>query len=307
MTIKTFIRGKKGSSMVIYAAALIVIMGAASLAVDIGFAINEKAAIANAADAAALAGAQELASGNGTAALSVARAYLEKNGMKPVDAEITINDGGNIITVRNRRQVNYAFARILGINSTVVRANASAGAFPVSAVGSGVRPFAIEQQTLNFGQQYILKEGAGGGKSGNYGALALGGSGASKFKDNIIYGYSGSLKVGDYVNTEPGNMKGPTESGVQTLINNCRHFPKCTFSSFIPDCSRIITVVIVDSLDVNGRSSVRIEGFASFFLENVESSGGHTQITGRFIKTICSGDVSVSQTDYGLKGIKLLN
>jgi hypothetical protein len=63
---------------------------------------------------------------------------------------------------------------------------------------------------------------------------------------------------------------------------------------------------MIDSLGVSGRSSVRIDGFASFFLEDIQIVGGQTEITGRFIRGIASCDLSESQFDYGLRGVRLI-
>lgn len=115
--------------------------------------------------------------------------------------------------------------------------------------------------------QYILKEGGGDGTNGNYGGLELCGSGASTYLSNIINAYDGPLSVGDYVSTEPGNMSGPTSQGINTLIRECNHVPKCTYDNYEPDCPRIITVVVVDSLAVNGRKDVKTVGFATFSKE----------------------------------------
>jgi len=301
-----FITGNKGSAIVAFAAALLVIVGFISLTVDIGLAINEKARVANATDSAALAGAQELPD-NVENAVNVAKEYAVKNGMDPNSVVVEILEEGHAISVSSKKEVAYFFARALGIDKGEVNAKAVAKVLPVSGVLSGVRPFAIESQNLSFGEQYMLKEGGGDGSSGNYGALSLGGMGASNYWYNIVNGYEGELRVGDYISTEPGNMSGPTESGINTLIRECNHCPECTFDKYEPDCARIVTVVIVDSLDVNGREDVKIVGFASFFLEGVAGSGNESIVTGRFIRTMTQGELSEGQKDYGLRGIKLVN
>lgn len=175
----------------------------------------------------------------------------------------------------------------------------------VTSVFKDIRPFAIEDQEFEFGKLYTLKEGGGSGSNGNYGCLALGGSGACNYRFNILNGYDGELKVGDYVETEPGNMSNPTKSSINELVNDCDHCPECTYSSFDPECSRIITVVIVDSLDVNGRSSVQIRGFASFLVKAVTGQGNKCIVEGYFVKNITQGELSEGQKDYGLTGVRL--
>ena len=177
---------------------------------------------------------------------------------------------------------------------------------PVIGIYEGIRPFAIEQQTLNFEQTYTLKEGAGSGSNGNYGGLALGGNGASTYVSNIVDGYNGYLRVGDFVDTEPGNMSGPTAQGINTLISHCTHVPECTYNHYSTNCPRIITVIMVETLDVNGRAPVKIVGFAKFFLMGVDGHGRESIVTGKFLRTVTTGELGENQTNFGLMGVKLI-
>lgn len=305
MRIKTFLRGRKGTSTVIFAMALVLIMGCTSISIDIGLLIHEKSKISAAADAAALAGAQELVL-DMDEAIPVTRSYLLKNGIQPDDADVELSEDRKTVRVVSRKSVNYFFAPVLGFHDGEVEVEAAAKTAPVTRVYQGLRPFAVEDMELHFGQQVVLKEGGGSGSNGNYGALALGGRGAANYRNNIIYGYDSALKIGDWIDTETGNMSGPTETGVNTLIRSCGHSPKCTFDRFQPDCPRVVTVIIVDSMDVNGRKPVKVVGFASFFLEGVGGNGHECNVTGRFIRTVTAGETSDSQTDYGLVGIRLV-
>ena len=304
MKIFNSIRNRKGTTLVLYVITFSVIAACASIVVDIGIVAYKKAETVKATDAAALAGAQSLLNG-GENPIVMAKTYLEKNGVNPDDADIELLSGNTGIKVTTKSNVNYVFAQLLGFSSTEVNAEATAKVMAVSSVFGGIRPFAIEEQEFEFGTLYTLKEGGGSGSNGNYGCLALGGTGASNYKFNILNGYDGELKVGDYVTTEPGNMSNPTKSSIDELINRCNHNPKCTYGGFNPDCSRVVTVVIVDDLDVNGRNTVRILGFASFFLLAVEGQGNQCQVKGHFVKSVTQGELSEAQKNYGLSGIKL--
>ena len=63
---------------------------------------------------------------------------------------------------------------------------------------------------------------------------------------------------------------------------------------------------MVDTLEVNGREEVVIAGFARFYLEEVTGSGSESIVTGRFFKTIMSGELGDIEEDFGLKGVKLI-
>lgn len=298
-------KSEKGTAIVIFALGMTVVLGFCALVIDIGIVMLEKSRISNAVDAAALAGAQELIN-NKSNAYDVVNSYLKMNGVNPLNAEVVLLDSDTKVSVTVKQDINYNFARILGLDKANLKITSVAECAPISGVNKGIRPFAIEQQPLDFGLTYTLKEGGGAGSNGNYGALALNGNGASNYKANIINGFNGHLKVGDFVYTEPGNMSGPTSQGINALISQCNHSPKCTFDKYDIDCPRIITVIMVDSLAVNGRSSVQIVGFAKFFLEGVAGNGNKSIVTGKFIKTIVTGELSETQTDYGLKGVRLI-
>ncbi len=299
------LKNQRGSATIIIALCMTVLLGFTALVIDVGVITSEKSRISNAADAAALAGAQELIINNSNA-INVANQYLEKNGVDPMEAEIVVSDSDTKISVSINTEVDYYFARVLGFDKGIVETEAVAICAPVIGVYEGLRPFAIEQQTLNFEETYTLKEGGGSGSNGNYGGLALGGNGASTYVSNIIDGYNGYLRVGDFVDTEPGNMSGPTAQGINTLISHCTHTPQCTYNRYDNDCPRIITVIMVETLDVNGRSEVKIVGFAKFFLIGVAGQGRNSIVTGKFIRTIMTGELGETHTDFGLKGVKLI-
>lgn len=134
--------------------------------------------------------------------------------------------------------------------SNAIDAAALAAVFPITGA-SGVRPLAVEKFDFQFGTEYVLKQGAGGSYNGNFGAVALGGKGANNYRNNIKYGYGGLLRIGDWVSTEPGNMSGPTQESIDYLMNQCSHTPKCTISQYDPSCPRVITIPIVNTLEVN--------------------------------------------------------
>ncbi len=302
---KGFLKSQKGSALVIFGMSAVVLIGFVSLVTDVGMLTLHKTKLSHAVDAAALAGAQELIYDDLSPEWR-ATEYLDKNGYLNDSIDVNIEDDGTAVRVKAAYEVNFGLARVLGFSSQKVWATSKGKVLPVIGVNNGVRPFAIENQTLDFGVQYTLKDGAGAGSSGNYGGISLGGNGARVYFNNIVEGYNGRLMVGDFVQTEPGNMSGPTQSGITQLIGQCTHSPHCTFEHFVPDCPRIITVIIVDTLDVNGRASVKIDGFASFFLEGVAGSGNQSEVTGRFIRTVTQGEVGESQTDYGLYGVRLM-
>nr|WP_238480866.1 pilus assembly protein TadG-related protein [Desulforadius tongensis] len=289
-------------------AALVVILGLTALVVDVGALVLEKTRLSNACDAAALAAARELPSS--TAAELKALRYLEYNGVSPQEAAVTINEDHNSITVEATRTVNYTFARVLGLSSGTVSARSTAVFGAVSSV-TGIVPFGIPEQPLVFGQEYQLKAGSHDDYGpGNYGALALEMPGAKSYRNNLMYGYDGVISVGDWVETEPGNMSGPTEEGVKYRISQCPHTPRCTIDNYHRDCPMVMIVPIYDPTVLNGRDKVHIVGFGAFLLKGVEGQGKKSCVTGYFLEMNppegLNYTIDPNQTDYGLHGTKLI-
>jgi len=158
------------------------------------------------------------------------------------------------------------------------------------------------------GQQMQLKcfgcTGGGGGKGksgggnpwltpGNFGAIALGGTGASNYRSNIAYGYPGIVRLGDILETEPGNMVGPTLQGVIELIaqdpsastrrDSSGHWVVTSGLYPLNESPRIVPIPMysVYYSPANGRSEFRVDAIASFF---IEGSDGR-DVWGRFIQS----------------------
>ena len=198
-TLKQILRCRRGAVVVLMAAAVVGLTGMAALAVDAGMLYLNKYQLANAADAAALAGAQELP-GRPNEAVSTASSIAAANskpGATPDNIQPVLSKNNTAITVTISRNVPLYFAKVLGLASSQVTATATAEVKTYTGGTNGIVPFGIVKQNFVFGQTYNLKLGGGDGYNGNFQALALGGSGASTYTDNIKYGYKGTFKIGD--------------------------------------------------------------------------------------------------------------
>ena len=175
--LKNKITSEKGSVLVMVALGMVVLLGCASLVTDVGLLYTSRNRLINAADAAALAGAQELPDKPEMAEV-VAREYAMANGVSEDNLDVEVSADNRSITVKPRQNVRFLFAQLLGFTEQEVDAEATALTAPLTGA-IGVVPFSIEEQVLEIGKQYVLKEGAGGpavegadGKmSGWYGAL----------------------------------------------------------------------------------------------------------------------------------------
>ena len=244
----------RGQVLLAIALLIPVLLGMSAVAVDIGSYADDKRNLQNAADAIALAAAQKLCAANAancsdtTAAAAAANSYATKNNIDTSHMTITysgLTPVGGVFTSSPTVHVTithahvFAFARVLGVDDKPV--SAAAGAARVSPGGlTGLMPWGVTQDTIDSvssGDLVTIKQGGGGGTTGNYGAMAYDARG-SGYGDAILHGARtmicakdpvtglpqagctpdpGSECSGDQCYTEPGNMVGPT-GGVDTRI-----------------------------------------------------------------------------------------
>ncbi|NBG87949.1 TadE/TadG family type IV pilus assembly protein [Isachenkonia alkalipeptolytica] len=289
----------KGSAAILLSIFMVVLLGFTALVVDIGMVYAERTKLSNAIDSAVLAATLELPN-HPEEAKAVALEYLEKNNVDTEDTEIIIGEDHRSIEITGLKEVKHFFAPVLGILSSDTGAATKAVIGPASSVSEGVRPFAVEKFPFEYGDEVILKAGAGDGYHGNYGAAALGGTGASRFKDNSLFGYEGTISVGDFIDTEPGNMAGAT-SAIRNYINE----ESSSFDNFERDSKRLWTIPLVDDVEPEGRDELLVVGFGQFYVEDVANAGGHTEITGRFVEFVTNATIDQDLDNTGTYGAKL--
>ncbi|TWH46826.1 pilus assembly protein TadG-related protein [Sporomusa sp. KB1] len=298
---RIFVTNQKGSITVLTVLAITVLLGFAALVVDVGFLYVNRAELVNMADAAALAGVQDLP-GDTAQAEASGREYAAQNGQSSDVVEVTVPTN-KAVAVTVERTVNMTFAKVIGLNSVDVRAKAAAVLRPISGI-IGVVPFGVVWQEFVYGTTYALKVGAGDGSTGNYDALALGSTGSRTYTDNIKFGYDAKLSIGQWVSTETGNMSGGTSEGVHYRIGLD---PYATFNTVEAGSPRIVIVPLIESItNDTGRHDVKIVGFASFFLEEVAGSGNENLVSGKFMQTVLAGETSGTATDYGVYSAALV-
>jgi len=294
----------KGSVSIIFCVAIVVLLGFAAYVIDIGLVYIEKTKLSNAIDSAVLAAAMELPQ-NPTNARVVANQYLQSNDVQPSETVVSISADNKTIEIDALRSVNHLFAPIIGISSSHVNSSSRAQIGPIKSIRGGIRPFAVERYANNegfvYGQLVTLKVGAGNGYHGNYRAVALGGTGASVFKANSLYGYKGAISVGDYIDTETGNMAGATNA-IENYINS----EQSSFNNFSRNSIRLWTIPIVNTLEVDGRKPVLVLGFAEFYVESMIKNSGESGINGRFVRFVTKGEIDMTLDDRGLYGVKLV-
>ena len=231
--IKKLFIDQRGQIAVLIGFMMVAIVGLLAYVIDEGVIYESRRSFQTVADSAALAGAQELPEFPSEAiqkAIDYAAMHEIPEDELNVVIENTFISDDTIRVVASDPAKELNFGGIFGMNTTPVGADAAA------LVGSpaeynNVVPFGIRWDDWVPGEEYTLKWGPqdDGHNHGNFGPLALGGTGADNYRDNIREGYTGLLCVGDVVETEPGNMMGPTVSGTNDRIDD---YPDYIFNDF---------------------------------------------------------------------------
>ena len=121
-----WLKKEAGQSVILVAISIALLCGVAALVADVGMVSVSQGQLQNAADAAALAAARDLPTA--ATAKTTAKTYAGYNGVATADTTATTpyNGNANRIEVVCKETVNYTFARVIGLNSTVVSARAVA-------------------------------------------------------------------------------------------------------------------------------------------------------------------------------------
>jgi Flp pilus assembly protein TadG len=334
------IRRDRGQIVPMFALMLILLLGITALVIDFGTVYASRRALQNAADAAALAGAKEIESGifgGSSNPTSAALSWAAKNGVPSTGATCTA-DGNPTVTYNSpsatrsnswqvsvSRQVHLTFAPVIGVNTICVQTNAvavvtqamAAKIFPYSLYGNvTLSPFAAPgtNQSCDPNQVstdpycFVLKQGASGSSSGNFGILdfTCGGSQnkTTQYVNWVENGYGsapgevipGPIPPNTWTvctftgNTASGNNT--IDTWIQTTLQNPP--PTCPTGfidpGYVPNfrCPLIGLLPILQdqSLGTGSSGTVIIVNFVVFEMVGVtvDQATGHQEIVGEFLQ-----------------------
>lgn len=307
--------GRAGNTMILIALGMTMLIGSVAFVTDAGMGYAKKRHLSNSLDAAALAGGMELPA-DGDAARTKANEYLTLNDVDPDDVTITVAEDNRSIELVGNEQMDLYFARIFGMDTADVAARAKVIVGPLASVGSGIRPYSIEQGTILdfpdcYGQSIVIKEGTEDPEdvlSGNFKTVALGGTGKSVLLDNALNGFDGEVAIGDVIDTEPGNAVSVSNQ-VANWINSTAYNWQEEYADGTPYMDeRTWLIPLVEVYDVNGRDEITVVGFGMIYVEDIEVVGGKTEITAKFMQSYTSldGIVDLTLADTGVLGMNLV-
>lgn len=174
---------------------------------------------------------------------------------------------------------------------------------PVAIQPTGAVTVRVKTLNFEYGLPYELKVAGGTGEYGNFQALALGvidhsecgyttdgtnDPGGADYRENIVGNEDIILHLLDLIDTEPGNMTGPTKQGINARLTP----PLMTLEQWEaagrPETKQVCIVPIVELIeDLGGRSQVQVVSFATFFLESTLTS--NDTVHGRFVEWTAPG------------------
>ena len=320
--IRKYFKNQSGQAAIFVGLTMAAIVGILAYVVDTGSIYEARRTYQTVADSAALAGAQELP--DASLAVQAALDYAEMQGVPPesVDVSVTqtyvLNDTIRV-TSANMEKPSF-FAGIFGVNSTAVGADATAVVGSPDGFSHMV-PFGVLEEDWVPGNSYTLKWGPqeDGKNHGNFGALALGGTGAKNYEKNIREGYTGTIHIGNVVETlvetEPGNMMGPTLDGTEDRIYNYHDYTLNTFAELttfedgqykLKDStdSQFVLCPLIDWIPF-GRDEVTILAFIPFIITEVTGF----EVKGTFIdEALIITEGEIAQLDeHGIRIIRLID
>lgn len=313
--IKRHLQQQDGQSAVIIALALIALVGIVGLVVDAGRGYGARRQSQNASDAAAFAGASQLAvrtgSGpsddakvrdairaysmnNGVAATSDITAYYTRVGISGVSNQVgsgTIPSDANGVRVETTiRLVPFLIGVITGGNQYEAKTYAIAKIGQLLGTG-GLRPVTLPDQNFVYGQQYKIMGDSTG--SGNFQYLNLGNSSGWGFNSNGPVGTCPhSTGNANYLATWLSPYTAVTTPGLtldnlyicgNSGISNSNELRQsmADWWTLYPDGPRYWFVPIYDSTSGNGSNlQYHITKIAIFDLAGYEQGNGQNSSNG---------------------------
>jgi Flp pilus assembly protein TadG len=311
-------RSQQGQSTVLTLVFLTVVLGFAALVLDVGSWYRAKRAAQSTADAAALAAAQELPDSTGNATTR-ALEYASKNGGGLGSGNVTFSSkivSNDTVTVRVDRTAPGFFARVFGLNSVNVGANATARAENVQAARY-VAPIVVHYKhpllnctragnpvcnptygvttTLTLSD---LHSPGGGSGSGAFGLINLnqddstGTASAGTLADWLANGFDQYMRLGKYYSAPSANFNNSLFlSSLDSVLGKEVLFP----------VYRLLT-------GPGSNAQYDIIGWVGFVIQSYSADGSNGVLTGYFTRYIADGIqvTSGGNPDLGVRKVELV-
>ena len=307
-------RNERGQAAVLSVVFMVALLGAMAMVLDVGSWFREKRATQAAADAAALAAAQELP-GNTGSATAMGNSYLAKNGGGNITMTFSSQnvDADTVAVTLNRDAPSY-FAKLFGIDSVKVNAHAKARAVGLDeAIGVAPIVVNVKHPMLNcsvlngkpvpcFGtptrlELVNLKDDSSRDAAGSFGLINLnradgGNVGASVLAGWVAKGYDQYMPLGMYAAAPSANF------------NNSQFL-----EALIKKMPEVLLFPIYRSiLGPGSNAEYDIVGWVGFRVSSFDPNGSKSFVEGSFVSVVWDGVRSTTgaNMNYGVRAIQLV-
>jgi Flp pilus assembly protein TadG len=257
---------ERGASAVVFALLLVPILGFAAIAVDVGALYAERARLQVAADAAAIAVAQDCSRGSCGDMLATARAMVVANDGDASAAQPVLSSAPLSVTVTGSTPVQHWFAPVIGHDSTGVSATATVGWGGPSG-GTAVLP-------LTFSWCEFAQQTGGGLPSGSvvrtiYFTKTSHTTGCTGPSHNIVPGGFA------YLDTDAAKCAATTGLGGQWFSSTGNSVPSaCSTADFSKWVGQTVLLPLFEESGATGSNAwYRIYGYAAFKLTGYSLGG----------------------------------
>ncbi|MCU1668804.1 MAG: uncharacterized protein JWP40_1731 [Blastococcus sp.] len=261
------LQSERGATAVIFALLLVPLLGFAAIAVDIGSLYADRAELQTAADAAAIAVAQDCARGNCGDMLATATTLVQQNLGPATSSQPVLSNNPLSVSVTGSTPQKHWFAPVLGYDSTAVRAYATVGWGGPSG-GTAVLP-------LTFSWCSFKAQTGGGLPSGTAEQIIK----LSKSADvaSQCQGPSGNVVPGGFgfLTTDSGRCT-VTSAIDQAMHSSPGESPPngCTAADFASFIGKTVLLPLFDEFGGTGSGAwYRVYGYAAFKLTGYQFVG----------------------------------
>jgi len=256
LNLRRRLRGERGAAAVILSLLMVPLLGFTALAVDAGAVYAEKARLQPAADAAALAVAQDCARGACGNMLATATAIVAANNGGATSRPPVLSSAPTSVTVTGDKPVQHWFAPVIGIDATAVSATATV-AWGTPGAGTAELP-------LTFSWCEFAAQTGGGLPSGTTSRTIL----FPKTSGTGCTGPSHLFVPGGfaYLDTNPGRCEATSARGGRSYSSTGNSVPSsCSTADFSALIGHTVLLPLFDDAGSTGSNAwYHVYGYAAF-------------------------------------------
>ena len=268
--LKNILCSQKGAVLLLAAVVLPAMLGFGALAIDIGMLYKSKTELSAAADAAALAGAQELPKKPGQAE-TIAQEYASRNGKPGDQVTVTVAADNRSLEVDIKRVVPLYLANIFAKNSSLV-AEKSKAQVSVAASVPWIVPFVIPKtQVFDHVHTFTMRipdpNKPYGQYEFDYMNVGIENTDFATYIKYLKHGYQKTFKVGESV-----KYLGPSSGGresVDAFFDRTLRDANSDYTKAEGGQPRVMLMPVVEAMLPRATPSgtpMKIIGFVGFFL-----------------------------------------